>query len=89
MSTNEAAERLDISQWNGTRATGWIGPRGDFLPWRTDLSPTDYATDLAAAKAEGAREAVERIRAGMKARSVARGNVYWAVMGLLDEEAAR
>jgi hypothetical protein len=87
MSTNEAAERL--SSADALRKHIQMGPEARASEYWQENSLGLLDAVLAAAKAEGAREAVERIRAGMKARSVARGNVYWAVMGLLDEEAAR
>jgi hypothetical protein len=41
----------------------WTGPEfSKDLAWRTSLSPAAYLEDIAAAKREGAREAVERIR---------------------------
>jgi hypothetical protein len=60
--------------------------RHDLL-WSTTLSPAEYMEAIAAAKAEGAREAVERIKARIPDSGQWPGmKTLWAI---LDEEAAR
>jgi hypothetical protein len=67
----------------------WTGPEfSEDLAWRTSLSPAAYAEDLAAAKREGAREAVERIRAALMLNEGDPIPEPYATR-VLDEEAAR
>jgi hypothetical protein len=56
------------------------------LMWSTSMSPAEFVEALAAAKREGAREAVERIRGAV---TVIRYPTRKMVIAILDEEAAR